>query len=154
VIVHRLRTLKKKGIIQAKKSKFLFFKSQINGDRVMKRKILFGSSVILLLIILTFTSPASAATFAGHDFTEEYFAVEVDLAVDDPSQPDVISDLLNAAAPTGDSNEAFDVQFYMNYMNNSGIETAFSALEKVEYDLKFEDLLSEDVKTVLTYNSA
>ncbi|WP_455140145.1 Heimdall-CTERM domain-containing surface protein [Candidatus Hodarchaeum mangrovi] len=120
----------------------------------MKRKILFGSSVILLLMILTFTSPASAATFAGHDFTEEYFAVEVDLAVPDPSQPDVISDLLNAAAPIGDSNEDFDIQFYMNYMNNSGIETAFSALEKVEYDLKFGDLLSSDVKTVLEMNPA
>jgi len=120
----------------------------------MKRKILFGSSVILLLMILTFTSPASAATFAGHDFTEEYFAVEVDLAVTDPSQPDVISDLLNAAAPTGDSNPDFDLQFYMNYMNNSGIETAFSALEKYEYNLKFRDLLSDDVRTVLEINPA
>ncbi|MHA1226300.1 MAG: hypothetical protein ACTSPV_06110, partial [Candidatus Hodarchaeales archaeon] len=115
----------------------------------MRKKVLIGISVIFLLAIISFTSPVSAAGFADHDFTKKYFAVEVDLAVPDPSNPDVISDLLNASAATGDSNEDFDLQFYMNYMNNSGIETAFSALEKVEYDLTFADLLSDDVLTVL-----
>ncbi|MHA1227683.1 MAG: hypothetical protein ACTSPV_13130 [Candidatus Hodarchaeales archaeon] len=115
----------------------------------MRKKVLIGISVIFLLTILSFTSPVSAAAFAGHDFTEEYFAVEVDLAVPDPSNPDVISDLLNESAPTGDSNEDFDLQFYMNYMNNSGIETAFSALEKVEYNLTFGDLLEDSVYDII-----
>jgi hypothetical protein len=120
----------------------------------MKKKYLYGISVIFLLLILTFTSPVSAADFAGHSFSEEYFAVEVDLAVPAADlaagNPDVIRDLLDASATTGDSNANEDLQFYMAYMNNSGIEVAYSAFEKFEHDITFGSLLSDDVYTILS----
>ena len=102
----------------------------------MKKNFLTGISVILLLLILTFTSPVSAADFAGHTFSEEYFAVEVDLAVPiadlSAGNPDVIQDLLDASATTGDSDPLEDLQFFMAYMNASGIEVAYSAFEKLQ----------------------
>jgi hypothetical protein len=120
----------------------------------MKRKIIFGISVIVLLMVLTLTSPAKAVIteFAGHSFSEEYFAIEVDLVGDgtsvfdpDPEHPDLISDLLDSAAVTGDLNEFEDIQFYLAYMNDSGIETAFSALEKFEHVITLKDLIRGDI---------
>ena len=113
-----------------------------------------GISVITLLALLIFTSPAQAVDvedFAGHNFAEEYFAIEVDLVGDgtsvfdpDPENPDLIHDLLGTATPTGDSNPLEDEQFYLAYMNMSGIETAFSALEKFEHMLTFKDFIADD----------
>lgn len=114
----------------------------------MRKKIIMGITVIFLLTILTFTSPAQAADYAGYSFSEDYFAIEVDL-YPDPTDPDLIRDLLNDSAETGDTNELEDLQFYMAYMNKSGIEVAFSALEKMEHDLTFGDLLDSGVETVL-----
>ncbi|MHA2246512.1 MAG: Heimdall-CTERM domain-containing surface protein [Candidatus Hodarchaeales archaeon] len=116
----------------------------------MKRKVIYGISVIMLLMVLTLTSPVKAATteFAGHSFSEDYFAIEVDLVGDGtsvfdpiPEHPDLISDLENPSAVTGDSNEFEDIQFYLAYMNESGIETAFSALEKFEHVITLKDLI-------------
>ncbi|MFX0084816.1 MAG: Heimdall-CTERM domain-containing surface protein [Candidatus Hodarchaeota archaeon] len=114
----------------------------------MRKKIIMGITVIFLLTVLTFTSPAQAADYAGYSFSEDYFAIEVDL-YPDPTDPDLIHDLLDDSAETGDTNEFEDIQFYMAYMNKSGIEVAFSALEKMEHDLKFGDLLDSSVETVL-----
>jgi hypothetical protein len=100
------------------------------------------------LTLLTFTTPAQAAGYANHSFSEDYFAIEVDL-YPDATDPDLIRDLLDDTAETGDSDEFEDVQFYMAYMNKSGIEVAFSALEKMEHDLTFGDLLDSGVETVL-----
>lgn len=118
-----------------------------------------GISVITLLTLLIFTSPAQAvdvADFAGHNFAEEYFAIEVDLVGDgtsvfdpDPENPDLINDLIGTATPTGDSNPLEDEQFYLAYMNMSGIETAFSALEKFEHTITLQDLLTDDVYTTI-----
>ncbi len=90
-------------------------------------------------------------TFAGHTFAEEYFAIEVDLVGSgtdvfnpDPEHPDLNRDLLDLGATTGDSNPLEDEQFYLAYMNMSGIETAFSALEKFEHMLTFEDFISDE----------
>jgi len=123
----------------------------------MKKKFFVGISVILLLTLLIFTSPAQAVDptdFAGHNFEEEFFAIEVDLVGSgtsvfdpDPENPDLIRDLLDPGATTGDSNEFEDEQFFLAYMNKSGIETAFSALEKFEHMLTFKDFITED-----TYN--
>ncbi|NHJ00636.1 MAG: hypothetical protein EAX86_00780 [Candidatus Heimdallarchaeota archaeon] len=115
----------------------------------MKRKILIGISVITLLFLLTFTTSVQATEFGGHTFSEEYFAIEVDLAVPDPSNPDLIKDLINPGAATGDTDEFEDHQFYMAYMNDSGIETAFSALEKMEHDITFGELLDDAVYDIL-----
>ncbi|MFX1516480.1 MAG: Heimdall-CTERM domain-containing surface protein [Promethearchaeota archaeon] len=120
----------------------------------MKKKIFLGISVILLLTLLIFTSPARAigpTDFAGHNFEEEYFAIEVDLvgsgtSVFDPDSedPDLIRDLLDPGATTGDSKEFEDLQFFLAYMNKSGIETAFSALEKFEHMLTFKDFVTKE----------
>ncbi|MFX0210167.1 MAG: hypothetical protein ACFFDT_29565 [Candidatus Hodarchaeota archaeon] len=121
----------------------------------MKKKIFVGISVILLLTLLIFTSPAQATDFAGHSFTEDHFAIEVDLvgsgdALDpDPENPDLIRDLEDPTAETGDSNPDEDWQFFLAYMNASRIETAFSALEKFESDLTFGDLLKPNVRDVI-----
>jgi len=114
----------------------------------MRKKIIFGFSIIFLLTILTFTSPAQAADYAGYSFSEDHFAIEVDL-YPDPSNPDLIRDLLNASAVTADSNEFEDLQFYMVYMNDSGVETAFSALEKMEHNITFRELLDPVVESAL-----
>ncbi|MHA2304974.1 MAG: Heimdall-CTERM domain-containing surface protein, partial [Candidatus Hodarchaeales archaeon] len=58
-------------------------------------------------------------------------------------------DLLDASATTGDSNEFEDLQFYMTYMNKSGIEVAFSALEKMEHNLALVDLFDSSVGDIL-----
>ncbi|MFX0122865.1 MAG: Heimdall-CTERM domain-containing surface protein [Candidatus Hodarchaeota archaeon] len=125
----------------------------------MKKKFFVGISVIVLLMILIFTSPAQAVDptdFAGHNFEENFFAIEVDLvgagtSVFDPDQehPDLIRDLLDDTpdVSVGDSKELEDLQFFLAYMNNSGIETAFSALEKFEHMLTFKDFIDEE-----TYN--
>ncbi|MHA2031816.1 MAG: hypothetical protein ACW99Q_20750, partial [Candidatus Kariarchaeaceae archaeon] len=66
--------------------------------------------------------------------------------------------LVDASAATGDSDENEDLQFYLAYMNNSGIEAAYSAFEKIEHDLTFGELLSDNVydvlKAVPTYGAA
>jgi hypothetical protein len=96
------------------------------------------------------STPVSAtSSFVGHSFSEDYFAVEVDVRVPDPANPDLIRDLLNASAVTGDSDEAEDKQFFFAYMNNSGIETGFSALEKYEHNLTMLDLFHTDIRNVL-----
>lgn len=120
----------------------------------MKKKFFLGISVILLLTLLIFTSPGKAVdltTFAGHNFSEDYFAIEIDLVGEgtsvfdpDPEHPDLIRDLLDPSAETGDSNELEDEQFYLAYMNQSGIETAFSALEKFEHVITLKDLIRTD----------
>ncbi len=114
-----------------------------------------GISVIMLLMLLTFTSPAQATDFAGHSFTEDHFAIEVDLvgsgtALDpDYENPDLIRDLEDPTADINDNNIDEDWQFFLAYMNDSGIETAFSALEKMEHDLSFGDLLKPNVKNII-----
>jgi len=118
----------------------------------MRKKIIMGLSIIFLLTILTFTSSAQAADFAGHNFSEDHFAIEVDFG--NPTNPnfatpDLINDLLNASAVTADSNEFEDLQFYMAYMNNSNIEAAFSALEKMEHNITFREVLDPDVESKL-----
>ncbi|MHA1968934.1 MAG: hypothetical protein ACW964_14160, partial [Candidatus Hodarchaeales archaeon] len=114
----------------------------------MRKKFMLGLSVIFLLTILTFTSSAQATDFAGHSFSEPHFAIEVDL---EPgvTAPDLINDLLDASATTGDSNEFEDLQFYMTYMNKSGIEVAFSALEKMEHNLTLGGLFKPSVEDIL-----
>ncbi|MFX0173026.1 MAG: Heimdall-CTERM domain-containing surface protein [Candidatus Hodarchaeota archaeon] len=107
----------------------------------MKKKFFIGISAILLLTLLTMTSPVSATDYAGHDFSEDYFAVEVDL-IPDPVNPDVINDLVTGVEGT-DSVPETDLQFYMTYMNDSGIEVAYSALEKMEHSIKLRDILPE-----------
>ena len=114
----------------------------------MNRKFLMGISVITLLTILIFTSPDSALDYAGHSFSEEYFAVEVDLE-SNPSDPDVIRDLVDASATVGDSDANEDLQFYLSYMNNSGIEAAYSAFELLQHDITFGSLLSDQVYNIL-----
>jgi hypothetical protein len=107
----------------------------------MKKKILIGISVVVLFTVLTLSSSVRAASFAGHDFSEDYFAVEVDLATTDPiGDPDVIRDLVTGVEEP-DSDPENDLQFYMNFMNHSGIEVAYSALEKYENSIKLEELL-------------
>lgn len=126
----------------------IYFECLILGDYIMRKKFMLGFSVIFLLTILTFTSSAQATEFAGHSFSESHFAIEVDL---EPgvTNPDLINDLLDASAATGDSNEFEDLQFYMAYMNKSGIEVAYSALEKMEHNLTLGDLLEPGVESVL-----
>jgi hypothetical protein len=114
---------------------------------MMKKKFFMGISVIFLLILLTFTSPVQAADYAGHNFSEDHFAVEIDL-IPSPNNPDVIYDLVSGVEGT-DSVPDTDLQFFMSYMNESGIEVAYSALEKMEHWIKFRDLLPEDVVTVV-----
>lgn len=111
-----------------------------------------GISVITLLIVLILTTPARASTadFVGHSFSETSFAVEVDL-YPKPKDPLLITDLVDSSAEvdddSADPNE--DWQFLMAYMNQSGIETAYSALEKYEHDLTFRDLLKANVVTAI-----
>ncbi len=109
----------------------------------MKKKIIMGISVIFLLRLLTFTTPAQATDYAGHDFSEDHFAVEIDL-YPNAANPDVIYDLVSGVEGT-DSVPDTDLQFFMSYMNQSGIEVAYSALEKMEHWIKFRDLLPSDV---------
>ena len=77
----------------------------------MKKKIFMGISVILLLTLLLFTTPVQATDFADHSFSEDYFAIEVDLvgtgnALDpDYENPDLVRDLLDDTAVTKDSNK-------------------------------------------------
>jgi len=114
---------------------------------MMKKKFIMGSSVIFLLILLTFTSPVQATDYAGHNFSEDHFAVEIDL-YPNAANPDVIYDLVSGVEGT-DSVPETDLQFFMSYMNNSGIEVAYSALEKMEHWIKFRDLLPEAVTTLI-----
>ena len=119
----------------------------------MKKRLFVIISILILVSLLIFTSPVQAlypTAFVGHNFGEEYFAIEVDLVGEctsvfdsDPENPDLIHDLLDAGATTGDSNPLEDVQFYIAYMNMSGMETVFSALEKFEHILTFKDFVSE-----------
>ncbi|MHA2156709.1 MAG: hypothetical protein ACXABU_15300, partial [Candidatus Hodarchaeales archaeon] len=109
------------------------------------------SFFLVIFCILALISPyftiSETADYAGHDFSEEHFAVEIDL-YPSPVNPDVIYDLLTGVEGT-DSVPGADLQFFMSYMNNSGIEVAFSALEKLEHWIKFRDLLPEDTVTLL-----
>ncbi|MFX0206483.1 MAG: Heimdall-CTERM domain-containing surface protein [Candidatus Hodarchaeota archaeon] len=113
----------------------------------MKKKFFIGISVILLLTLLTMTFPANAADYAGHDFSEEYFAVEIDL-YPDPTNPDVIYDLGTDTAGT-DTHEDTDLQFFMSYINDAGHDVAFSALEKMEHWIKLRDLLPSEAVYVI-----
>ncbi len=113
----------------------------------MKKKIIMGISVMFLLILLTFTTPAQATDYAGHDFSEDHFAVEIDL-YNNPANPDVIYDF-ETGVEGSDSIPETDLQFFMTYMNKSGIEVAYSALEKMEHWIKFRDLLPSDVTEVI-----
>ena len=121
----------------------------------MKKKVYFGISVILLLTILSVTTPIKAADYVNHSFSEDHFAIEVDLIGDGdwanpkPETPDLVRDLLDSTATTSDSNPDEDLNFFMAYMNLSGIETAYSALEKMEYNLTFGDLLKPEVYDVI-----
>ncbi|MHA1976106.1 MAG: hypothetical protein ACW98I_04305 [Candidatus Hodarchaeales archaeon] len=110
----------------------------------MKKKFITGISVIFLLILLTFTTPAQATDYAGHDFSEDHFAVEIDLFGTNAANPDVIYDFGTGVEGT-DTVPETDLQFFMSYMNDSGIEVAYSALEKMEHWIKFRDLLPSDV---------
>ena len=124
----------------------------------MKKKVYIGISVILLLTLLSFTTPIKATDYAGKSFSDPHFAIEVDLigsgdwtdllegvAVD----PDLVSDLLDPSVTATNSNPNEDLNFFMAYMNLSGIETAYSALEKMEYNLTFGDLLKDDYETII-----
>lgn len=121
----------------------------------MRKKIIMGTSVLFILVLLTITPPVSATDFAGYSFSDSHFAIEVDLVGDgtfinpNVENPDIVKDLLDSSVTAEESNEVEDQQFFMAYMNNSGIETAFSALEKIEYDIKFANLLDPAVVQVL-----
>ncbi len=117
----------------------------INGMDMKYVKIIIA---VILVSIISITTPVQAADFAGHSFSESHFAVEVDLEPG-ATAPDLINDLLNASTGTGDSNEFEDLQFYMAYMNNSGIEVAFSALEKMEHNLTLGNLLAPSIENTL-----
>ncbi len=128
---------------------------QTKGDFTMRKKIIMGTSVLFILTLLTITPPVSATDFAGYSFSDSHFAIEVDLVGDgtfinpDAENPDIVRDLLNSSVATEESNEPEDQQFYMAYMNKSGIETSYSALEKIEHDIKFSNLLEPSIVTVL-----
>ncbi|MFX1505289.1 MAG: hypothetical protein ACFFDC_04150 [Promethearchaeota archaeon] len=103
-------------------------------------------------ITVTVTYSNQGVGDLGHTFEEEYFAVEIDLVGSgsdvfdpDPKDPDLINDLLDLGGMTGDSNPLEDEQFYLAYMNMSGIQTAFSALEKFEHTLAFKDFISDEM---------
>ncbi|UCG89966.1 MAG: hypothetical protein JSU57_05755 [Candidatus Heimdallarchaeota archaeon] len=124
----------------------------------MKKKIYLGISGIMLIMVLIFTVPAQASPteWAGPDFSEDHFAIELDLVGDgkdiydpQPDDPDLIRDLLDPDADIGDRNELEDLQFYLAYMNDTGIETAYSALEKFEHELTFRDLLHPTIEGYL-----
>ncbi len=121
----------------------------------MKIEFLIGISAILLLVLLSFTSPIKAADYAGQSFSDPHFAIEVDLigagnwANPTPETPDLVRDLLDPSATTTDSNPNEALDFFMVFMNKSGIETTYSALEKLEYNLTFGDLLKDEVYDIV-----
>lgn len=91
----------------------------------------------------------SASDFLDKRMGESHFAVEIDLAVSEPSSPDLISDLIIPSEETNDSNEHEDIQLFLTYMNKSGIEVVYSALEKMEHNITFGELLATNIENTL-----
>ncbi|MFX1285574.1 MAG: hypothetical protein ACFFB5_18185 [Promethearchaeota archaeon] len=97
-----------------------------------------------ITVVIRSPSPTQDTDFVGHCFSEHCFAVEVDLAVPENTEPNLIRDLLYENALTNDSNKLKDDQFYTVFINDSGIDTFYTALEKVENNLTFGSLLDEN----------
>ncbi len=111
------------------------------------------SALVLALFAFSALVPAvslgNPATILGHDFSEPAFALEIDFnaelgtALNDiPSGAEVVRDFTNPNNPlvrTSDGDENRDQQFFLAYMNQSGIETAYLALEKIEFDVNVTD---------------
>lgn len=119
----------------------------------MKKDQLFIiNSLFLIVLFLSMTAfPVVGSKIkerTGHDFDEPFFAIDLDLNRD----ADVIGDLADEITLIKDytlpSNPLIDPsdihypdidrQFFLSYVNTSGIETAFLALEKVEQDVTIE----------------
>ncbi|MHA1449076.1 MAG: hypothetical protein ACTSP4_06610 [Candidatus Hodarchaeales archaeon] len=114
----------------------------------MKKNNIFLMSASLLVIMISMTVFTASGSLlmqniTGHDFDEEYFALDVDFNSDPadygnlPSSTVLIKDYIDptnskiVTDPTDDK----DRQFFLSYTNTSGIETAYLALEKVEQDI-------------------
>ncbi len=112
----------------------------------MKKQLILLSSFLTILMLLSTIGGSISTQNSGlnHDFSENYFAIEIDLNADldnfknhQFNNVDVIRDLENNSFVGTDTNPDLDQQFFLSYVNASGIETAYLALEKIEFDLKF-----------------
>ncbi len=104
---------------------------------------------LLMLFALSALAPAvslrNPSDVLGHDFSESAFALEIDFNAglgtrlnDLPATTEVVRDFTdpsNPAVRTTDSYENRDQQFFLVYVNQSGIETAYLALEKIGFDV-------------------
>lgn len=113
----------------------------------MKKTNMFLMTAMLMVIVMSTVFAASGFTLietkTGHDFDEEYFALDIDFNSDPadlgtlPSTTTLVKDYFNdsnskvVTDPTTDK----DRQFFLSYTNTSGIETAYLALEKIEQDI-------------------
>lgn len=111
---------------------------------MMNKKLIVASISLVFLTMGSMVVTAQIENIIGHSFTEDQWAVEVDLngqsfwdTLDTTAANwkvvNDVSGLPNAqlAADTDD----FDQQFYMAFNNFSGIETAYVALEKISGEL-------------------
>ncbi|MHA2296950.1 MAG: hypothetical protein ACXAEU_03025 [Candidatus Hodarchaeales archaeon] len=126
----------------------------------MKRNNMFLlATAFLVMMIMSMGIQATAGKgikeATGHDFGDESFAVDIDFnkiptgITTLPSETTLIRDYVDSSNPLADPADSDyptkDRQFFLSYVNTSGIETAYIALEKIEQDIKIgHALLSQD----------
>ncbi len=132
-----------------------FLVIEVRKQMINRMKTIKWLSVFLLaLFALSALTPAlslkNPSDVLGHDFSESAFALELDFNAglgtklnDLPAKTEVVRDFTNPSNPavrTSDSDESRDQQFFLAYVNQSGIETAYLALEKLEFDVNVSAL--------------
>ncbi|MFW9994444.1 MAG: Heimdall-CTERM domain-containing surface protein [Candidatus Odinarchaeota archaeon] len=116
----------------------------------MKRKSFYLSgTVFMVMLLLSLTSQAvtgqtTMENITGYTFGDEYFAIDVDFNSDPgdsstfPSSAKLLADYVNPSNPkitTDPEGTDKDRQFFASYVNTSGVETGYMALEKIEQDV-------------------
>lgn len=110
--------------------------------------------LIAMFFLFSGTGGLSSATgemedLLGTDFSED-FAIEFDFngPFGDASNLQVLSDFNNPSNPainTVDQDEFTDLQYFMSHFNESGVETTYLALEKIEKNLTLDLLIGNDI---------
>ena len=106
----------------------------------MKKKIeLITSLFVLLLVLTSASSPVLAATTIeelGHKWENNYFAIVADVNQPKDASIHLVEDLTPETGHTvttpPDVNTVFNNQFFLSYINDSGIEVGYLALERRE----------------------
>jgi hypothetical protein len=101
--------------------------------KMLKKTTISATLLIATMVLMTFSpvmaAETSVATYIGHDFSEEYWAIEYDILSRELIKDYTPSELASQyQAPSSDPTPFIDANMYLAYMNLGQVQTFYAAL--------------------------